>query len=183
MASRDLSTLISEVRDAAVLTKECCHVRGFELLIYCTFRPFEEQARLYRQSRRRAQILRKAERLRARGFPELADILIGVGPQEGIVGRHVTGAGPGESWHQYRRAFDAVPLVGGKAEWSASSPHWQTYGQCAVDAGLEWAGNWTRFKEYPHAQKPSTVSNPLEILTHHAVSQALEYNKRFNSLR
>ena len=179
MASRDLSTLIAPLKDAAIRTQQCCKLHGFYLLVYCTFRSFEEQARLYRQSRRLGQIRRKEIALEALGYPELAQVLEDVGPQWGTIGRHVTGAGPGESWHQYRRAFDAVPIVAGKAEWSNSSVYWRKYGRCAVDVGLEWAGNWTTFREYPHSQMPTSISNPLRVLSRNEVMAALGYNAQW----
>jgi peptidoglycan L-alanyl-D-glutamate endopeptidase CwlK len=138
--------------------------KGIDLLIYCTLRSPEEQARLYRQSRSRAQINRKVDWHRRHGLDVLADILIKVGPQAGILGRHVTMAGPGESWHNYGRAFDAVPVIGGKAMWSTSHPHWAEYGTIIRDLQLEWAGDWPRFREFPHAQLPAEGS-PLKVLT------------------
>lgn len=35
-----------------------------------------------------------------------------------VPGRIVTYAKPGQSWHNYRLAFDFVPLVGGKPAWN-----------------------------------------------------------------
>lgn len=66
-------------------------------------------------------------------------------------GRIVTNAKPGHSWHQHRCAFDFVPLINGKAVWNDS----QLYIRCgaiAESVGLEWAGHWTRFREFPHCQ-------------------------------
>ncbi len=82
-------------------------------------------------------------------------------------------AGPGESWHNYRHAFDAVPVVDGKAMWNSSHLHWQLYGAIARDFGLEWAGDWTRFREYPHSQLPADDS-PLRVLSPVDVSKMLD---------
>ena len=127
---------------------------------------------MYRKSRRFSTIEGKATKLENRGFPALAQVLMDVGPQAGTVGAHVTNAGPGESWHNYRRAFDAVPLLDGKPLWSSRHEEWQIYGQAARDAGLEWAGDWTRFKEFPHSQLPAD-GNPLSVLTPQDVEEAL----------
>jgi peptidoglycan L-alanyl-D-glutamate endopeptidase CwlK len=144
------------------------------LLIYCTVRTFEEQARLYRQSRTLAEIQRKRDQFKADGFPMLADILMSVGPQQGKLGAHVTCAACGESWHNYARALDAVPLVNGKPAWKTSSPLWQLYGEAAEKIGLEWAGRWKRFKEYPHVQLPiAPGANPLTVLTPAQVATAV----------
>jgi peptidoglycan L-alanyl-D-glutamate endopeptidase CwlK len=66
-------------------------------------------------------------------------------------GRIVTKAKAGQSWHNYRLAFDVVPIVGGKAVWNDAGL-WQTIGRLGKAVGLEWAGDWTRFKEFPHFQ-------------------------------
>ena len=75
---------------------------GSPILIYCTYRSPDEQACLYRQSRTRGEINAKIESLRGRSMTNLADSIERVGSQAGVVGNHVTMAGPGESWHQYR---------------------------------------------------------------------------------
>jgi peptidoglycan L-alanyl-D-glutamate endopeptidase CwlK len=66
-------------------------------------------------------------------------------------GKIVTNAGPGKSFHNWRVAFDVVPIVGGKAIWN-DNKMWKTIGKLGVDLGLEWAGNWKTFKEMPHFQ-------------------------------
>ena len=125
MASRSLSDLIPELRELAEQVRRICQQRGVDLLVYCTYRSLEEQAKLYRQSRTLAQIEGKANQFRGKGFDFLAEVLMSVGPQHGKLGAHVTMAGPGQSWHNLRRAFDAVPLVSGKAMWKNAHPHWQ----------------------------------------------------------
>lgn len=162
MASTDLNDLIPEVKQRAELVIAQCLAEKINLLIYCTFRSLEEQSKLYRQSRTKKQIDKKIKYYQSLGFSFLADILISVGPQEGVIGKHVTNAGPGESYHNFHRAFDSVPLIGGKAMWQINHPSWQVYGNAVVNAGLEWAGNWKKFKEYPHAQL-GLGSNPLKI--------------------
>ncbi len=162
MASRDLNDLIPEVKERAEQVQLACQqAAGFDLLIYCTLRTLEEQARLYRQSRNRAEIDTKLLKYRTRGFDFLAEILEGVGP---CYGKHVTNAGPGESWHNYAQAFDAVPLLGGKPAWNYldARSHWDAYGEAVRQVGLQWAGDWTSFREYPHSQL-NQGSNPLKL--------------------
>ena len=67
-------------------------------------------------------------------------------------GRIVTNARSGQSYHNYRCAVDVVPIRNGKAIWDAKDPVWQRIGALGKAAGLEWAGDWKRFKEFPHFQ-------------------------------
>ena len=150
MASRNLEDLKKTMQRKANQFLGICALSDLDVLIYCTYRSPEEQARLYRQGRNIRTIKGKANQLRELN-PSLADLLMAVGPQHGP---KVTGAGPGQSLHQYGWAFDGVPLRDGKPAWAADDPLWQIYGECAEQAGLEWAGNWRSFTEYPHCQMP-----------------------------
>ena len=155
MASRALIDLQDHINEMARSLLDRCADEGLEILIYCTLRPLEEQAKLFRQGRSLRQIRAKAEELRNRwARPDLADLLLDVGPQSG---RRVTYAGPGQSMHNYGLAFDAVPLSGGKPLWQTTKPEdkamWELYGSLGVEQGLEWAGNWSRFREFPHMQE------------------------------
>lgn len=152
----------------------CAATGEFTLLIYCTKRTLHEQAILYRQSRTRSAILAKMDDLRSRRFGFLADIIEEVGPR---YGRHVTNAAPGESRHNYGQAFDAVPLVGGKPQWNAveGREYWQAYGEAVRLAGLQWAGDWQRFREYPHAQD-SAAGNPLRMHEPETIREYLGLN-------
>lgn len=66
-------------------------------------------------------------------------------------GKIVTNAKGGQSYHNWRVAFDFVPVVGGKAVWN-DQELWQKCGVIGESLGLEWAGRWKRFKEMPHFQ-------------------------------
>ena len=153
MASRRLEDLTPETEKMAREHLLRCADAGIELLIYCTLRDTHEQARLYRQSRTKEQVQAKIDQFKARGFPALGQILREVGPQK--AGPKVTGAGPGESFHQYSRAYDCVPLVNGKPVWSSAGENgklWAKVGELGKKCGLEWAGDWTSFREFPHFQ-------------------------------
>jgi peptidoglycan L-alanyl-D-glutamate endopeptidase CwlK len=66
-------------------------------------------------------------------------------------GRVVTNAAAGQSFHNWRCAFDFVPIVGGKAMWADTG----LIGRCgliAEQSGLDWAGRWKFFKEQLHCQ-------------------------------
>ena len=68
-----------------------------------------------------------------------------------LPGKKVTNAKAGQSYHNWRVAFDFVPIVGGKAVWGDDAL-WIKCGEIAEGIGLEWAGRWVKFKEYPHCQ-------------------------------
>ena len=153
MASRRLEDLVPEVQQMAKEHILRCADAGFELLIYCTLRDAQEQARLYRQSRTKEQVQKKMDQLTAKGFPSLAKILKDVGPQK--TAPKVTNAGPGESFHQYNRAYDCVPVLQGKPIWGTGGEGaalWDKVGKLGKKCGLEWAGDWTTFREFPHFQ-------------------------------
>jgi peptidoglycan L-alanyl-D-glutamate endopeptidase CwlK len=48
--------------------------------------------------------------------------------------------------------LDVVALVNGKPVWSTTDPIWQKIGEIGKACGLEWAGDWKDFKEFPHFQ-------------------------------
>jgi len=157
MASRNIDLLVPELKEKAQALVEKA---PFEVLIYCTVRSAEEQAKLWRQSRSTKVIKEKIEVLNRYGHKELAEILNGVGPQSGPP---VTHAGPGESWHQYGQAFDCVPMINGKPVWDVhkNKTVWVSLGTLAIDLGLNWGGNWPKWADYPHFQLPIT-GNPLK---------------------
>lgn len=103
---------------------ESCAVAGIEVLITSTYRDHESQNALYAQGR------------------------TAPGPK-------VTNARGGESMHNYRLAFDIVPMRNGKPVWGVSgldAALWNQVGVIGESCGLEWAGRWSKFREYPHFQ-------------------------------
>jgi peptidoglycan L-alanyl-D-glutamate endopeptidase CwlK len=66
-------------------------------------------------------------------------------------GNIVTNARPGESFHNYRCAFDFVPRVNGIPQWEDLSL-FRKCGEIAEICGLEWAGRWVKMKEMAHCQ-------------------------------
>lgn len=173
--SRDINLLVPKVRDACLVVVSECKKIGVDLLITDTLRTLQEQAILFRQSRTRYEIDEKVKKFETRGFDFLAKILVDVGPQNGKVGRHVTCACCGESFHNYGEAFDVVPIVSGKAIWNTSDPKWRKYGQQVRNSGLIWAGDWISFTEYPHAQL-RLGSNPLKLYPPDTIKEMLKSN-------
>lgn len=73
-------------------------------------------------------------------------------------GAKVTNARGGESYHNFHCAYDAVPLVNGKAQW-ANNELLQKVGILGEKVGLEWAGRWTgKLKETVHFQYTGGLS-------------------------
>lgn len=66
-------------------------------------------------------------------------------------GRRVTNARPGESFHNWRCAFDFAPLVNGKPRWD-DLDLFRRCGEIAESVGLEWAGRWHSNPELAHCQ-------------------------------
>jgi peptidoglycan L-alanyl-D-glutamate endopeptidase CwlK len=66
-------------------------------------------------------------------------------------GKIVTNAKGGQSFHNWKVAFDFVPIVNGKAIWN-DLDLFTKCGEIAESVGLEWAGRWVKFKENAHCQ-------------------------------
>jgi peptidoglycan L-alanyl-D-glutamate endopeptidase CwlK len=160
MASRDINDLQPEIASAAARHKNRCLAEGIDLLIYCTLRDAREQGRLFRQGRKSVQIEKERQKLIRYNYNQLAELL---NPPDPIAGSKVTNAGPGRSFHQYGLAYDCVPLVNGKCLWKTTgdAAHiWRKVGELGKSEGLEWAGDWRRFREFPHFQITSGRTIP-----------------------
>lgn len=66
-------------------------------------------------------------------------------------GKKVTNARGGQSFHNWKVAFDFCPIVNGKAVWNDVALFTKC-GEIAESVGLEWAGRWVKFKELAHCQ-------------------------------
>jgi len=68
----------------------------------------------------------------------------------------VTDARAGDSLHQYRVAFDVVPMRNGKPVWGTLAKQdadlWNQVGALGEKYSFEWAGRWKSFREMPHFQ-------------------------------
>jgi peptidoglycan L-alanyl-D-glutamate endopeptidase CwlK len=105
-----------------------------DIIITSTYRDKESQLQLYSQGR---------ENKPDRGW-------IVIEPR-----KVVTKALPGYSFHNWKVAYDVVPLRAGKPVWGTEGADgllWQKVGLVGKQVGLEWAGDWVTFKEYPHFQ-------------------------------
>jgi peptidoglycan L-alanyl-D-glutamate endopeptidase CwlK len=65
-------------------------------------------------------------------------------------GKIVTNAKAGQSFHNFRVAFDFVPIVNGKAQWNDPALFTKCGGIGKL-CGLEWGGDWKK-PDRPHLQ-------------------------------
>lgn len=75
-------------------------------------------------------------------------------------GPRVTGAQPGQSWHNYGLAFDVAPLRHGRPHWPNDMRLWSQIGELGERLGLEWGGRWKQ-RDLPHFQFRGTP--PLSL--------------------
>lgn len=68
-----------------------------------------------------------------------------------VTGKKVTNARAGQSFHNWRCAFDFVPVINGKAQWSDVAT-FEKIGVIGEKIGLTWAGRWEKFPERAHFQ-------------------------------
>lgn len=124
ISSRNLDDLLLPVKIRALDLIHDCKALGIDLVVTSTWRDFEAQDALYAQGRT-------------------------------APGKIVTNARAGQSYHNWRVALDVVPLRAGKPVWNttgADAGLWEQIGKTGESLGLEWAGRWVRFREYPHFQ-------------------------------
>jgi len=73
-----------------------------------------------------------------------------------LPGKIVTKADAGQSFHNWKVAFDFVPLRNGKPVWDDEMLY-ISCGEIAESLGLEWGGRW-KFKDLPHCQYTKGLS-------------------------
>ena len=132
--SRNIDDLMPETAAKCRALIEACKQDNIDLIVTSTYRDFASQNALYAQGR--------TPESKARGE------------------KVVTNAKAGQSFHNFRVAFDVCPIVNGKASWNDMSL-WARIGAHGKKAGLEWAGDWTKFREYAHFQEPGQNLNVL----------------------
>jgi len=122
--SRKIEDLHPKVADVCRKFMAACEAQDIDLVITSTYRDAESQNALYAQGRTKP-------------------------------GRIVTNAKAGQSWHNWKCAIDVVPLRNGKPVWGTVGKDlelWNKVGAIGESVGLEWAGRWKRFREFPHFQ-------------------------------
>jgi peptidoglycan L-alanyl-D-glutamate endopeptidase CwlK len=145
---RELLAFETGTRFKVLAALEECYTKNLDVLVYCTFRPFAEQA---------------AEYAKGRTVPNN-------GTAKNPMGSIVTKARPGWSWHQWGRAIDLVPRRNGKTlVWGTrgngldQDPSddltdelelWQRVAIVFKSHGLQWGGDFVTMKDFPHFQDP-----------------------------
>jgi len=122
--SRKIEDLHPKVAEVCREFMAACEAQDIDVIITSTYRDAKSQNALYAQGRTKP-------------------------------GRIVTNAKAGQSWHNWRCAFDVVPLRNGKPVWGTMGKDlelWNKVGAIGESVGLEWAGRWKRFREFPHFQ-------------------------------
>ncbi|CAB4122187.1 D-alanyl-D-alanine carboxypeptidase [uncultured Caudovirales phage] len=128
--SRSLDELHPKVKVLCESFIAKCKEQNIDVLITSTYRDAESQNALY----------------------ALGRTVIGSNPKPSKpFGDIVTNARAGQSFHNWRVAFDFVPLIHGKAVWNDIKLFTQC-GEIAESVGLEWAGRWKSFTETAHCQ-------------------------------
>lgn len=127
MPSRRVTDLHPDLRVLHARWEAACEAAGVAVLTTCTYRSQAEQDQLYAIGRT-------------------------------VPGRKVTWTRTSRhsetiNGHPAASAWDFVPLVSGKAVWSAADPAWRIAGIEAERLGLEWGGRWAAGKrDLPHIQ-------------------------------
>lgn len=124
--SRKVEDLDQRVRDICEAHVVACRKVDIELLITSTWRDSEAQEALY-----------------------------AIGRTTEIARKPVTNARGGQSWHNYRCAWDVVPLIGGKAVWDANNAVWADIVRLGESVGAEAGAKW-KFPDLPHFQVTPT---------------------------
>ena len=128
--SRNISDLHPVLQRGANEFINRCRVAGIEVIITSTYRCVARQNQLF-----------------AQGRTVLTD-------SQGNPLRIVTNARGGQSWHNWRCAFDIAPLLPGtrQIDWSGGNPQWRQCGEIWEAMGGEWGGRWTNPVDMPHMQ-------------------------------
>jgi len=126
--SRNIDDLDPEAKDVCTKHILNCREEGIELIVTSTYRDYDSQDALYAIGR------------------------------DGDPRRTVTNARAGQSWHNFKCAWDVVAVVSGKPVWDATDPIWKTIVQCGKDAGAEAGAEWKSFPDLPHFQyRPQAI--------------------------
>lgn len=65
----------------------------------------------------------------------------------------VTNARGGFSWHNFGLAVDLAYMdESGKPSWDEKRFNYRLFGKWGAAVGLEWGGNWKKFRDQPHFQ-------------------------------
>ena len=133
--SRSLEHLDPEARQVCMAHVRRCRDSGIELIVTSTWRDYESQAALYAIGRT-------------------------VHPER----RPVTNAKAGRSWHNFKCAWDVVPVIDGKCVWDSKDPLWREVVKIGKECGAQAGAEWKSFPDLPHFQYlPTVQSLPITL--------------------
>ncbi len=136
--SRALTDLDLPARRVCQAHINQCKLIGITLLVTSTYRDFESQNALY-----------------------------AIGRTVDLSRKPVTNAKAGKSWHNYRCAWDVVPLIGGKTVWN-DNRLWRDIIGAGKECGAEAGADWVTFPDRPHFQvvpKAMTLATAFTLFT------------------
>lgn len=130
-STRAITALHPRLRSLFIAFDTAMRSAGIDYIVTATYRNDDDQNALYAQGRTKK-------------------------------GAIVTNAQGGESKHNCvdrlgapcAEAFDIAIMSFGKCDWNVKNPNWRKAGIIGKSVGLEWAGDWISFKEFPHFQLP-----------------------------
>ena len=121
--SRDVAELSPPARQVCLAHIAACKAAGIDIIVTSTYRDRESQ-----------------------------DALFAIGRTADLQKPRVTKARGGQSWHNFRVAYDVVPVVNGKAVWDTQNPLWKEVIRIGKECGAEAGADWPGFPDFPHFQ-------------------------------
>jgi peptidoglycan LD-endopeptidase CwlK len=134
-----ISTLDTKFQPLVRHLIEVCRASGVEIKPYYGIRTPLQQARLWRQSRSRAEINSVIQNFKNNHCDYLADVMELAGPQNG---RWATNALPGYGWHNYGLAVDFFAIRDGEFVQRGDDPMYLTLSIEANKLGLTTGYSW-----------------------------------------
>lgn len=133
--SRSLEELSLKPRTVCVAQIQGCRAIGIEIIVTSTYRDSEAQNDLY-----------------------------AIGRTKDVHRKPVTNARAGQSWHNFRCAWDVVPVIGGKAVWDDEAL-WKDVIRIGKAVGAEAGAEWKTFPDKPHFQvRPEATFTLVQAL-------------------
>src|SRR4051794_36330796 len=157
----DLNELIPEFRANVTRGLAALAGEGLPFKPYFTLRDPVKQAGFWRQSRSKAVVDDKLQELTGLGCDFIVACFEKAGSQNGP---RVTGALPGESWHQWGEAVDCfLEDAAGNAIWE--SPKYARFGTVGDSNGMWWGGHFNDNDHWQHrrVEPPDVFGNIKRI--------------------
>lgn len=156
-----INLLSPETRIRAYETYRLCDQAGVNIRLYMTIRLGSLQAAMWRKGRSTERINSQVDLLIQNGHKQPAKLIKSAGPQTSP--KIITNALPGESHHQYGRAWDGGPydaqLCNYKWDVEKYPEEWEIYRAACEMTGMVSGASWD---DWPHAElRFKNYSNPI----------------------